>query len=126
MLDFAPRHAEAPLYGFFVFAGSPAQALLEHCHAGRQDEDGDRVGRRALDLTRALVSGVEADAAAAAAPLDLGLAGAVQVAVHLRPLQKRPRLDQRLELRTRNEVVLLTVRLVVSRLARGVRDAERQ
>src|SRR6185369_16862005 len=126
VFDLAQSDPEASLHGVFVLACPAAQALLEDGHARRQDEHRHRVGRGALDLTRTLVVDVEDDPTRTHAALELRLPRAVQIAVHLGPLQKRTLLDQAQKLLAIDEMVFASVLLVLSWLARGVRHAETQ
>ena len=83
-----------------VVGGASAQAARELVERGRQDEHAHGAGELGLDLTRALVVDVEhdADLALAARALELGDAGAVEVAVDLGPLDELARLDALLKL----------------------------
>src|SRR5690606_33666856 len=106
MLDLPSSVGEACLHRGFVLTGPTAQALFEDLHTGREDEHPDGVGSDGLDLARALVVDIEQQAPRVRRSVNLGLASAVEIAVHRGPLEKRASFDQLREFGALNEVVL--------------------
>src|ERR671921_2241167 len=98
--------------------GPPAdEPALELLDAGRSEEDQLRLGHRGPDLPGALQVDLEQHRIALREPaLDLGPRRAVEIARELGPLEELATVDQPLELRTRDEVVMLAVGLVVALL----------
>src|SRR5512140_3549063 len=86
------------------------QPLLQFGPARRQDEDEDRVRKQLLDLQRALPVDLEHHVIAVHQTfLDRGARGAVQMPMHLRPLEELPTVDHRAESGLVDEPVLTAV-----------------
>ena len=109
-----------------VFA-APLQAGQQLVPARRQEEDEDRVREELLDLQRALPVDLEQHVVAADdAVFDGAARSAVEVAVHLGPLDELARRDHGAKRRLVDEVVLAPVLLLAARLSRGVRDRQHE
>ena len=125
LFDFDARIGEPPRDDIGAVLAAAVQPLAQFFPTRRQDEDQDRVRKQPLDLQCALPVDLERHVVAVGdVGGDLGLRRAVEIAVHLRPLEEVAALDHAPERRHVDEVVLAAVLLAGARAAGRVRDAE--
>src|SRR5258708_16685525 len=114
MLDLELGDGEASLDRLLGLAAPSAKTVFQLQHRRRQDEDARDVGHLRPDLPRALIVDVEDDAAGLRLrfdAIDLGGRRAVEISVHLGPLEERTGVRHLLEARSIDEVILATVLL---------------
>ncbi len=116
---------EAPRDDLPGVGRAPRQPLGERRPGGRQDEDAHALRHGAPYLLRALPVDLQDDVAPRPQLLlDERTRGAVVVVEHPGVLEELPARDPLLELRHRDEVVLASLGLGRTALARGVRDRQ--
>ncbi|HVG44296.1 MAG TPA: guanylate kinase, partial [Longimicrobium sp.] len=121
----------APEFDFVVVnevlatAVGELEDVLRGRAGGREDEHQHRLGHLLADLAGALHVDVQQQVLAPGLrAADVRQRGAVEVAVHLGPLDQLAGVAHAQELVARHEVVVLAVHLAGPRVARGRRDGE--